>query len=43
MPYTKITELPKQFKNLPDGAKEIALNVINSVLEKGGDDESAMM
>ena len=41
MPYDSINDLPPQFKNLPVGAKRIALRVINDVLARGGSEESA--
>jgi cation transport regulator ChaB len=41
MPYSKISDLPKEFDGLPDGAKEIALNVINEVLKKDGATEES--
>jgi cation transport regulator ChaB/phage I-like protein len=41
MPYANISDLPAQFGKLPDGAKEIAMNVINSALERGASEESA--
>lgn len=42
MPYSSISELPQAFKVLPEGAQKIAMNVINSVLRKGGGEEDAM-
>src|SRR3972149_9348735 len=41
MPYARISELPVQFNKLPDHAKEIAMNVINSALERDATEESA--
>jgi len=41
MPYKTIKELPEAFKNLPDEAKTIAMNVINSALDGGSDEASA--
>ena len=41
LPYRSISELPIQFDKLPTGAKEIAMNVVNSVLKGGGSEESA--
>ncbi len=41
MPYSSIKELPSQFSKLPANAKKIAMHTINSVLEKGGSEESA--
>ena len=41
MPYKTVSELPAQFNNLPNNAKRIAMNVINSTLASGDSEESA--
>ena len=41
MPYKTISELPATFDNLPDHAKKIAMNVINSALDNDATEESA--
>jgi cation transport regulator ChaB len=41
MPYKSISALPASVKVLPKHAQEIFRNVVNSVLDKGGSEESA--
>lgn len=42
MPYSKISELPETFKNLPDEAKRQARAVINELLAKGEKEAGAI-
>jgi len=42
MPYSSIADLPPTFKNLPSGAKSIALAAVNNLLSKGESEESAI-
>lgn len=42
MPYSKISELPDTFNNLPTEAKQQAMAVINSLLKDGVEEESAI-
>ena len=42
MPYNKTSDLPDQAKVLPEEAQQQFLRVVNSVLERGGDDDAAL-
>jgi len=42
MPYATIDELPDTFNNLPDPAKRQAMEVVNSSLAAGDDEETAI-
>lgn len=41
LPYKTISELPIQFKDLPNKAKRMAMHVINSALKEGSSEVSA--
>jgi cation transport regulator ChaB len=41
MPYSKTSQLPPQFANVPEGGRKIALNVINSMLASGATEQQA--
>jgi hypothetical protein len=43
MPWSGIDDLPPAFANIPAGAKRLALAAGNSVKEKGGSDEEAII
>ncbi len=42
MPYSNVSELPPAFKNLPAGAKTLAMRTINSILE-GKEETTALI
>lgn len=41
MPYSRTSQLPPQFNDVPEGGKKIALNVINSMLASGATEQQA--